>query len=349
MLTLVTGVPGSGKTLNTIKDVLEYIQSDPANAFRPVFYHNIPELKVPSWVQIDDEQANRWYELPSGSIVVFDEGQAIYPQRDYRQPVPDRVSSLNTHRHGGYDLWIITQHPKLIDAAVRRLVGKHIHFDRRFGSTRVNRFTWQKCVDDPNDYHTKREAVKDAIVLDKKIYGLYKSAEIHTHKRKFPKKVIAAFAFFLVAPVLFYLGISNLALTANNPGTTTASIPIPGQSNTTSQAFTPVDVSSYTPRVPGFPHTAPIYDQLNKPIVMPKYNCLYLSEKPNTCRCYTQQATRMDVPISICLDIAKNGLFDPTKPDEPSGEGARAPTGTFAGAPPPTPHIPILIRSSTGL
>lgn len=35
----------------------------------------------------------------------------------------------------------------------------------------------------------------------------------------------------------------------------------------------------------------------------------------NLCVCYTGQATRLDVPSDICLQIVKRGWFDDTKPE----------------------------------
>src|SRR4030067_873930 len=39
----------------------------------------------------------------------------------------DYVAALETHRHGGFDIWLISQHAGLIDANVRKLIGRHIH------------------------------------------------------------------------------------------------------------------------------------------------------------------------------------------------------------------------------
>ena len=80
----------------------------------------------------------------------------------------------------------------------------------------------------------------------------------------------------------------------------------------------PMTIEEYqyinTPRVPGFAFTAPIYDDVREPVTYPWPNCIRWEHAHKTdCRCYTQQATRLDVPESICNDIVDNGLFDHAK------------------------------------
>lgn len=51
MITLTTGVPGSGKSLYTISQVKEKAEKEN----RPVYYSGITDLKLP-WVEMDDCQ-----------------------------------------------------------------------------------------------------------------------------------------------------------------------------------------------------------------------------------------------------------------------------------------------------
>ena len=326
MLHLVTGVPGAGKTLNTIKAVTENKDYEG----RPVFYHGIKDLKRPDWHELDDDEAKDWMSLPNGAIVIYDEAQGIFPQRSYTKEVPEHIAALNTHRHGGYDIYLITQHPKLVDVNARRLVGLHQHYDRRFGQRRINRFTWQKAGD-PGDYHSKQEAVSDSVVLDKKYFGQYHSAEIHTHKRRYPLKVVAAVGFFACLPVVYWFGISQLNLPdQDEPELLDLDVSsdaladlLPGTGNGLGQVVSGNPWIAYIPRIEGLPHTAPIYDELTKPVAYPRYQCMYRSSRRQDCRCYTQQATRLDIPIATCLEIVDRGLFDPALPDLDSRESQR--------------------------
>jgi len=292
---------------------------------RKIYYHGISDLQLSHWIELSDEQAKKWYELPHGSVVVYDEAQQHFKRTNWKNDAPEHYSRLNEHRHGGYDIYLITQHPALIDVSIRRLIGEHVHYDRRFGSNHVNRYVWQRGVDDPNDYHTKQESVRSTIKLDKKMFGLYHSAEVHTHKRKYPLKVIGSLALLLLAPFALWFGFSSVATPTEvsqeeaQPRATT---------HVAGTRSTGYEYTDYVPRVPGLPHTAPIYDSLTSPVAYPKYNCVLFSKSVHTCRCYTQQATLMDVPVAICAEIIKNGLFDHALPDtrpETQGRGQSQP------------------------
>lgn len=131
------------------------------------------------------EDPHKWMQLPKRSIILIDECQQFFPPRANGSRVPDAIAALETHRHGGYDLHFITQDRTLCDANLRKLVGKHIHFFNPFGGARVTRKEAQKTFD-PNDYHDSKQATKKVIKRDKSFYGVYWSAEIHTHKGKIP-------------------------------------------------------------------------------------------------------------------------------------------------------------------
>jgi hypothetical protein len=136
-------------------------------------------------------------DCPAGSLVIIDECQRFFRNRPPGAPVPDYVAALEIHRHLGIDLVLITQDPMLIDKHVRRLAGEHFHAKRTFGLSSVTMYRWQRCVDDPLDFHTKKEAEKVRRKYPKKIYKCYKSAEIHTVKRKIPLRVWATLLVFL--------------------------------------------------------------------------------------------------------------------------------------------------------
>lgn len=316
MLTLVTGTPGAGKTLNTIKSALKLQEEDDS---RKVFFFNIPECSVPGWTELDENGSHNWMDLPQGSIIIVDEAYKIWPQRGPKVEVGESASKLAEHRHKGFDFFIITQSPKNLDVFVRRLIGQHFHYDRRFGAKTVNRYQWNRIEEEPNDQWKKKEAVRTSIKFDPKIYDLYKSAEIHTHKRSYPPKLILGVVFICSAPFLIYFFGTSLNMADVDdeilPVETTSNLPwaepatLPGSTGTY--------VSNLIPRIHGYPHTAPIYDEMTKPVTYPKYNCLHPTNQINKCKCYSQQATLLDVPVAICLSIIEKGLFDPARPDVP--------------------------------
>ena len=306
MMYLITGLPGASKTLNTIKWLNE--NKDFQN--RPFYYHNINELTF-DWNLIDDPM--EWNSLPDGSVIILDEAQEFFPARGNNRPVPEYIEPLAKHRHKGYDIIFITQHPNLLDVFVRRLIGDHTHYSRPFGAPMATRMHWPK-VRDPDDYHAVKEAEKSGVRLDKKYFGTYKSAELHTHKLKIPKKLIIFFIIIAIASY-FAVGFYNDRIIPSAK----LDVPITNDSNDKPSFSNPLGRSSDTeltraeslvPRLKGLPHTAPIYDHLTEPKVYPWPNCV-ATAKFTRCTCYTQQGSKMDIPFYRCKSIIENGLFDP--------------------------------------
>lgn len=319
MLHLVTGTPGSGKTLNTIKMAMDLQKEDPT---RQVYYFDIAECNVPGWIELETpEDVHKWQDLPHGSIVIVDEAYKVWKQRGPKVDAPISAQGLAEHRHHGYDFFIITQSPKNLDVFVRRLIGIHYHYDRRFGAKTVNRYTWNRVEEDPNDQWKKKEAVRESVKFDSKIFDLYKSAEVHTHKRNYPPKLIIAVVFIIAIPFLIYFFGTNIGLYQGEH----VGLDESPSSNLGGDIFNPepreITADRYlqlrVPRVPGWPHTAPIYDELMTPVAVPKYNCMMQPDKPKTCKCYSQQATQLDTTIPICLSIIDKGFFDVTREDAP--------------------------------
>jgi zona occludens toxin len=320
MIYLYTGVPGAGKTLNAIK----FVKNNKEWADRSIYYFNIRDLDPGlGWEEITDDQVKAWADLPDGSLVIVDECQAIFPQRDAKTKVPGYISQLNTHRHRGFDFVLVTQHPRLIDTAVRRLVGLHRHIDRRYGQNHIHVYTFQECEERIENRKFIKDCDKERLPLDKKIFGLYKSAEIHTHKRTYPKKLIAAvIAIPLLISGVVYAGYSvfdNYSDGVSLPGSVdqvaSSSSPVPSSGSLFSpggsEKFDFHSIQSRVPRLEGLPWTAPRYDKLMEPKMAPKpAACIVMRGQ---CGCFTQQATPLDVHPSLCIAIVKEGYFDDTK------------------------------------
>lgn len=151
------------------------------------------------------EHPSRWYELPRNSIIVIDECQQTFPPRAVGARVPQHCSEFETHRHKGWDIHLVTQDAKLLDNHVRRLAGTHVHYFNPFKSSRVTRYQGDK-VFDPDDYFQKKNTIRSIIARDKRFYGLYWSADVHTHKLVVPKKLLIALPLpFIVAYLVYYV------------------------------------------------------------------------------------------------------------------------------------------------
>lgn len=324
MIYLFTGAPGSSKTLNVIKTICE----DSTFKGRDIYYHRIKELKLP-WIQLDEDEVKNWDTLPDGAVLVVDEAQYLMPVRDPRKPLPEWILKMSEHRHKGYDLIFMTQSPNLLDAGFRRFVGRHTHIERIFGLESAKWLTWEKCVTEVDDHFKRKEAVIKRVGFDKKYYGTYKSAEVHTHKRKIPAKVFIPFIalIFLIGLVVHFVNswgnrmdsvvpseiaapIENLAGVIRSGPTANTS---PNSSMTTEQY-----IQAHTPRIPDVPWSAPVYDSLTTPKSFPRPQCIRFNrgyDSPPLCKCYSQQATPLNISDKACNRYVDNGYFDHTRPD----------------------------------
>ena len=312
MITLITGQPGAGKTLHTLWKVKALAEKEG----RDVFYNGITDLKLP-WAELVD--ATKWHELPTGAIIVLDECQRTFRTRSNGSTVPEHVSQLETHRHKGYDIFLITQHPMIIDGNVRRLVGTHIHVMRRFGGSSAVVHEWngvkEQCDKNRKDSQSKTWN------YPKEVYDYYKSAELHTHKRKIPNAVIFLILvpFILGVLVYFLYGFTNSKMSSDKSqnGSSVAAMPAGFTSSTEkSKKMTKEEwLAAQVARIDGLPQTAPVYDDLARPQQVPSPQaCVVMGDK---CKCYTNQSTPISMPDDLCRNIVSNGIYLPHLP--PSG------------------------------
>jgi len=319
MIELITGLPGNAKTLYTIGEVQKRALAES----RPVYYSGIKELNL-DWLEIDPVN---WMEVPAGSIIVIDECQKIFRNRSIGSSPPKHVTELEEHRHKGLDFYLITQHPSLIDPAIRRLTQVHKHLIRIFGMEASTVHKWNVCTDNPDKAPSRKDSEKVRWAFDKKLYGVYKSAEAHTMRRSIPLrlKLLALVPLLLILAVwsVYKLTVGRLpkdqvvsTATVARAGSSPSAVPAGAAVAPSGRALeSPLDaladakrfVEQSTPRVVGLAYTAPKYDELTKPTRVPvPAMCI---QKGQDCRCFSQQATPLDVGYNMCVGFARNGYF----------------------------------------
>jgi len=181
MIYLITGVPGSGKSLKAVELIHQWLKEG-----RRV-YSDIEGLNIPAVERSPDD----WRTTPEGSVVVYDECQRIFPSTGKAGVAEDeRIRAMETHRHSGHDLVFITQAPTFVHHHIRKLVGKHIHVFRALGMKGATIYTWDGICDAPNDKREHRRADVTRWSYPQKLFGDYKSATVHTHKFTIPKRFI---------------------------------------------------------------------------------------------------------------------------------------------------------------
>jgi zona occludens toxin len=344
MITLVTGTPGAGKTLFTVAELLSKQYRD-----RPIFTVGIPELALP---HTDMPPISEWtihqevvgwqegaarsapvYAFPQDSVIVIDEAQNVFRPRPAGSKVPDYVAALETHRHGGIDFVLITQHPSRIDNAVRTLVGRHIHIRRIWGWNRAIIHEWDSATDPART----ATSVKKGWSYPKKAFQLYKSATVHQERgNKVPFMFWFTLGLLVALPPVGYFAYKAIMKVTHGETIKDSKIsdlqkqlsdsknpPLVSSSLTPSKSPSVVwnDLDKY-PRTPNAPESAPLYDDYRKVVAMPSVSGCISSQK--ACRCYDQRGFEV-VPTtsSFCADwIASGGHFNPYIPDTSSSSTA---------------------------
>jgi len=336
MITLITGVPGSGKTLMAVSDLAKKVDKEWAG--RKIFIHGIPDLTIPTEPIPDGhsiKDMHVWLKWPEnhGSVVVIDEAQNIFPPRSAGSKTPEIVEWLHVHRHSGVDIILITQMPGRIDKQVRDLVGAHYHIHKTPLGVRM-RYFWDYCENNPKS--GMKNARPEVYKFDKKAFGLYKSAEIHT-KVKTPKSRVlwviplALIVFCFTA----YMGYSLLSGFGSSEKVA---------SEKSSVSFVPSDdlkksvkdksvmagqeigghiapnqnknltEEMLKPKIVGMVESKPLYDQIRQ-VKQLEYPVACISGGKSGCSCYSSQGTVIkEIDKKTCNGYVKNGMpFNPYK------------------------------------
>lgn len=179
----------------------------------------------------------------------------------------------------------------------------------------------------------------------REVYKLYKSSDMHRSKGAPPQRVRMIKWLIVGAVVLALAGLAwtwkqmGGAMGVNEPQH--AAHPEPSRSSAPPEqgrrVLTPAEyVAQHQPRVEGLAYTAPRYDDLTKPARAP-YPAACVST-PTRCKCYSQDATALDVPDVTCRSVVERGFFkdwtdpmDRGKPFGPAGQGQTQPGGPAKG------------------
>ena len=330
MIYLITGVPGSGKTLYAVSTLIKSLMKDKVKntsgkmVDRRLVVDGIPALTIPHEIMantlIEDKSitvvdgghgVGNWFDwCRPGDVIVIDEVQRIWRPRAMGTKPPKMITELETHRHKGVDLILITQNPMLIDQNVRRLVGRHQHVRRLWGMARALIYDWDGCQ---ADVHRVASANKTMWAYPKDAYKLYASSEAHTkQKQAFPVwvalPILALVGMVLVGPKAFAVmsgavsgkGISQQAkasdsVTATKPAGVPASAPVLG---TVLRPDSPASAPVVAPVVAA---SAPVdVVAVRAPVEQIEVRFLGCVQSETACRCVTQTGYAVAVDLDQC-------------------------------------------------
>lgn len=293
MITLITAVPGSGKTLYSIGLIIKALEEG-----RQV-YHNINGLKVdkfPNNHNLHDAPKD-WRDTPHGSLVIYDECQqeGLYPATAQRGIVSDeRITSMEIHRHSGHDLVFITQAPTFVHHHVRKLVGRHIHLYRAHGIKGAAIYEWSHTCDSPNDRREQERSISTVWKFPTSHFEYYQSATIHTHKFRIPWKILILVLSIILAFIFFFSFLNSDKFLLNDEFLNDS-----GYKAASAEVLAPAPPTVVSPKP---------YDYLIAvEEAVPLGGCI-ASESRNKCNCYSKDGVTLNMPVSQCFSIINNPL-----------------------------------------
>lgn len=246
MITIISGVPGTGKTSLIVEMMMEELK-----AGRQIFTIGIPKLLLNvkeggdphtwqdgDWLKIDRFNPeltknkgikSQWFprDCPTsceytatckqyglntppdaGSLVIIDEAHAYFPQRASGKAPPPYIEAMNVHRHQGLDFWILTQRPSFLDPFIRGLCSRHVHLSLNAFSMFGKRvkYEWAEYQETVNRT-SKLLASKSDYKPSPAVFPLYASATVHT---KLDHRMPTILKMFLLAIVVlvFVVGVA---------------------------------------------------------------------------------------------------------------------------------------------
>lgn len=308
MITLITGMPGNGKTVRAV-----WLIDSEVRKGRKV-YSDIEGLKIDGVEPAPDD----WRTVPDGALIVYDEAHRRFPayRGKGRSPL-EVVREMDTHRHRGVDLVIITQWPDKIDGELFRLVGRHEHLNRAMGLQRAGLVVFSRGVMNPYSATARKGADEETWEFPKRLYDLYHSTSHHTsaYKFKLPAKArnaLIGIPFMLLALWGVYKGLvymtgpkeerSEAETTTQAPASDSAGVIAP-------PAAASVDAVVLLPGTGAYGAV--------KTEVAPQYaGCVASGEGLDAngtwgqggCRCFNVDGFQIDLSVNQCQDLLAKPL-----------------------------------------
>lgn len=212
MITEITGLPGAGKTSLLIeryfmplaaKGWLEEATTPDGEKVKVKrrLFTNINGLLL-EHEKIDESHLQNWQEwVKPGDIIAFDEAQKPWPLTATGKAQDKCITELETHRHYGVDFFLCTQHPMLLNAAIARLAGQHLHV-RKLGNSRyATVYEWDGVS---RTLLYKNSFAKKPWRRSKAVEKVYRSSSLHTKQRRALPTVM--FLVLLALGAFAYLG-----------------------------------------------------------------------------------------------------------------------------------------------
>ena len=185
-------------------------------------YTNIIGMNYPGVLTINStpEKPFDWRDLPDGSIIFFDEAHE-HPafsaqdllgtartdaEKKRKAEILDIGDSLTLHGHFGFDIYLITQNPKLLREQVRAACSVHYVMRRLWGLDVAMIYEFAEVQTYFANATRKQALSVKRFRYPKNLYKYYVSSNVHNIQKRVP---FLYMAFFAIPVLIFVMGYSK--------------------------------------------------------------------------------------------------------------------------------------------
>ena len=222
MQTLISAPPRTGKSLYCMSLIDQLSRKHPNRRI----YTNIIGMNYPGVLTINStpEKPFDWRDLPDGSIIFFDEAHE-HPafsaqdllgtartdaEKKRKSEILDIGDSLTLHGHFGFDIYLITQNPKLLREQVRAACSVHYVMRRLWGLDVAMIYEFAEVQTYFANATRKQALSVKRFRYPKNLYKYYVSSNVHNIQKRVP---LLYMAFFAIPIAIFALGFSKASET----------------------------------------------------------------------------------------------------------------------------------------
>lgn len=222
MQTLISAPPRTGKSLYCMSLIDQLSRKHPNRRI----YTNIIGMNYPGVLTINStpEKPFDWRDLPDGSIIFFDEAHE-HPafsaqdllgtartdaEKKRKAEILDIGDSLTLHGHFGFDIYLITQNPKLLREQVRAACSVHYVMRRLWGLDVAMIYEFAEVQTYFANATRKQALSVKRFRYPKNLYKYYVSSNVHNIQKRVP---LLYMAFFAIPIAIFVLGYSKASQT----------------------------------------------------------------------------------------------------------------------------------------
>lgn len=222
MQTLISAPPRTGKSLYCMSLIDQLSRKHPNRRI----YTNIIGMNYPGVLTINStpEKPFDWRDLPDGSIIFFDEAHEhpAFSSQDLlgtartdaekkrKSEILDIGDSLTLHGHFGFDIYLITQNPKLLREQVRAACSVHYVMRRLWGLDVAMIYEFAEVQTYFANATRKQALSVKRFRYPKNLYKYYVSSNVHNIQKRVP---LLYMAFFAIPIAIFALGYSKASET----------------------------------------------------------------------------------------------------------------------------------------